>query len=79
MIHKCNDCEYQSPYKANYRRHIENKHGIKQPMSTAHSISNDVTHQTGYGAEQIAPSHSLNEKHSKPNFTSHTISNNVTQ
>ena len=64
MIHKCNDCEYQSPYKANYRRHIENKHGIKQPMSTAHSISNDVTHQTGYGAEQTAPSHSPNEKHS---------------
>ena len=64
MIHKCNNCEYQSPYKANYRRHIENKHGIKQPMSTAHSISNDVTHQTGYGAEQTAPSHSPNEKHS---------------
>ena len=31
MIHKCNNCEYQSPNKANYRRHIANKHGIKQP------------------------------------------------
>ena len=31
MIHKCNNCEYQTSYKANYRRHIQNKHGIKQP------------------------------------------------
>ena len=26
MIHKCNKCEYRSPYKANYRRHLRNKH-----------------------------------------------------
>ena len=64
MIHKCNDCEYQSPYKANYRRHIENKHGIKQPMSTTHSISNNVTQQTGSGAEQTVSSQPENEKHS---------------
>ena len=26
MLHKCNKCEYQTPYKANYRRHLQNKH-----------------------------------------------------
>ena len=26
MIHKYNKCEYRSPYKANYRRHLRNKH-----------------------------------------------------
>ena len=43
MIHKCNNCEYQSPYKANYRRHIANKHGIKQPHvdSTPSQAGND--------------------------------------
>ena len=33
MIHKCNNCEYQTPYKANYRRHIKNKH-YKAPTNT---------------------------------------------
>ena len=46
MIHKCNDCEYQSPYKANYRRHIANKHGIKQPHVDS------TPSQTGSGAVQ---------------------------
>ena len=55
MIHKCNNCEYQTPYKANYRRHIQNKHGIKQP----HVDSDPVVPM-----EQTAPSHSQNEMHS---------------
>ena len=55
MIHKCNNCEYQTSYKANYRRHIQNKHGIKQP----HVDSDPVVPM-----EQTAPSHSQNEKHS---------------
>ena len=33
MIHKCNNCEYQTPYKANYRRHIKSKH-YKAPTNT---------------------------------------------
>ena len=55
MIHKCNNCEYQTPYKANYRRHIQNKHGIKQ----SHVDSDPVVPM-----EQTAPSHSQNEMHS---------------
>ena len=55
MIHKCNNCEYQTPYKANYRRHIQNKHGIKQP----HVDSDPVVPM-----EQTAPSHSQNEMQS---------------
>ena len=46
----------------NVDRHEKAKHF--KPMSTTHSISNDATHQTGSGAEQTAPSHSPNEKHS---------------
>ena len=49
MIHKCNNCEYQTPYKANFWRHIQNKHGIKQP----HVDSDPVV-----SMEQTAPSHS---------------------
>ena len=26
----CNKCEYQTPYKANYKRHLKNKH--EEPM-----------------------------------------------
>ena len=26
MIHMCNKCEYQTPYKANYMRHLKKKH-----------------------------------------------------
>ena len=55
MIHKCDNCEYQTSYKANYRRHIQNKHGIKQP----HVDSDPVV-----SMEQTAPSHSQNEMHS---------------
>ena len=55
MIHKCDKCEYQTSYKANYRRHIQNKHGIKQP----HVDSDPVVPM-----EQTAPSHSQNEFHS---------------
>ena len=56
MIHKCNDCEYQSPYKANYRRHIANKHGINQPHVDS------TPSQTGSGAVQSVQPHS--EDHS---------------
>ena len=55
MIHKCNNCEYQTPYKANYRRHMQNKHGIKQP----HVDSDPVV-----SMEQTAPSQPQIEMHS---------------
>ena len=55
MIHKCNNCEYQTPYKANYRRHIQNKHGIKQP----HVDSDPVV-----SMEQTAPSQPQIKMHS---------------
>ena len=56
MIHKCDNCEYQSPYKANYRRHIANKHGIKQPHVDS------TPSQAGSGAVQSVQPHS--EDHS---------------
>ena len=59
---QCSVCAYESNYKFNVDRHEKAKHF--KPMSTTHSISNDATHQTGSGAEQTAPSHSPNEKHS---------------
>jgi len=55
MIHKCNNCEYQTPFKANYRRHTQNKHGIKQP----HVDSDPVV-----SMEQTDPSQPQIEKHS---------------
>ena len=55
MIHKCNNCEYQTPFKANYRRHTQNKHGIKQP----HVDSDPVV-----SMEQTAPSQPQIEMHS---------------
>ena len=56
MIHKCNNCEYQSPYKGNYMRHIANKHGIKQPHVDS------TPSQAGSGAVQSVQPHS--EDHS---------------
>ena len=38
MIHNCNNCEYKTPYKANLKRHMENKHVMRHegraPTST---------------------------------------------
>ena len=36
MIHKCNKCEYQTPYKANYKRHLKNMHGYQEPSILSH-------------------------------------------
>ena len=47
---QCSVCEYESNYKFNVDRHEKVKHS--KPNFTSHSISNDVTHQTGSGAEQ---------------------------
>ena len=57
---QCSFCEYESPYKFNVDRHEKVKHS--KPNFTSHSISNDVTHQTGSGAEQTVQPHS--EDHS---------------
>ena len=29
MIHKCTNCEYNTPYKTNLHRHIKNKHNFE--------------------------------------------------
>ena len=53
MIHKCNNCEYQTPYKANYRRHLKTKH-YRVPTNTflqpkvAYSSTEIPQHITGY-------------------------------
>ena len=55
MIHKCNDCDYKTPYKANYKRHVKKKHNIyKAPTNThlqpevVHSSTEIPQHVTGY-------------------------------
>ena len=35
MFHKCKSCDYQSPYKANMRRHENIKHGVTQPSNAS--------------------------------------------
>ena len=63
---QCSVCSFQSMYKYNVDRHEKVKHS--KSNFTPHTINNNVTHQTGSGADvpmkQTAPSHSQNEKHS---------------
>ena len=59
-MYQCSVCSFQSMYKYNVDRHEKVKHS--KPNFTSHSISNDVTHQTGSGAEQTVQPHS--EDHS---------------
>ena len=61
-MYQCSVCEYESMYKFNVDRHEKAKHS--KPNSTSHTISNNVTHQTGSDAEQSIQPHSQNEKHS---------------
>ena len=60
-MYQCSVCSFQSMYKYNVNRHEKVKHS--KPNFNAHTINNDVTHQTGSGAEQTGPSHSQNKKH----------------
>ena len=63
---QCSVCSFQSMYKYNVDRHEKVKHS--KSNFTPHTINNNVTHQTGSGADvsmkQTAPSHSQNEMHS---------------
>ena len=59
---QCSVCSFQSMYKYNVDRHEKVKHS--KPDFTAHTINNNVTHQTGSGAEQTAPFQPEKEKHS---------------
>ena len=56
MIHKCNNCEYQTPYKANYRRHMNNIHkaptSATQPTIDYSSAVENRQHLTGYQVSQ---------------------------
>ena len=61
-MYQCSVCSFQSMYKYNVDRHEKVKHS--KPNFTAHTINDNVTHQTGSGAEQTASSHSPNEDHS---------------
>ena len=51
-MYQCSVCSFQSMYKFNVDRHEKVKHS--KPNFTSHTISNNVTHQTGSGAEQTA-------------------------
>ncbi len=58
---QCSVCSFQSIYKYNVDRHEKVKHS--KPNFTAHTINNNVTHQTGSGAEETAPSQPEKEKY----------------
>ena len=45
MLHKCNKCEYQTPYKANYMRHLKNKHGEHVLPTYPDNNSNKMIHK----------------------------------
>ena len=60
-MYQCSVCSFQSMYKFNVDRHEKVKHS--KPNFTSHTISNNVTQQTGSGAEQTSSSHSPKEKH----------------
>ena len=49
---RCSVCSFQSMYKYNVDRHEKVKHS--KPNFTPHTINNNVTYQTGSGAEQTA-------------------------
>ena len=49
---QCSVCSFQSMYKYNVDRHEKLKHS--KSYFTPHTINNNVTHQTGSGAEQTA-------------------------
>ena len=55
-MYQCSVCEYKSIYRFNVDRHEKAKHS--KPNSTSLTISNNVTHQTGSGAEQSIQPHS---------------------
>ena len=63
---QCSVCSFQSIFKYNVDRHEKVKHS--KSNFTPQTINNNVTHQTGSGADvsmkQTAPSHSQNEMHS---------------
>ena len=61
MIHYCDQCDYKSAHKWSVRRHMQAKHKL-----VARKNGNDhfAPSQTGYGAEQTAPSQSEKETHS---------------
>ena len=59
---RCSVCSFQSMYKNNVDRHEKVKHS--KPNFTSHSISNDVTHQTGSGTVKSIQPDSQKEKHS---------------
>ena len=59
MIHNCNNCEYKTPYKANLKRHMENKHVTKHGGRAPTSILQPTVGyysakeiQTGSGVSQ---------------------------
>ena len=60
-MYQCSVCSFQSMYKYNVDRHEKVKHS--KPNFNAHTINNDITHQTGSGAVQSVQPHSGKEKH----------------
>ena len=40
LIHKCKYCDYESPYRANNRRHAKNKHANEETFFYQHANVN---------------------------------------
>ena len=52
MIHKCNDCDYKTPYKANYKRHVKKKHNIYKAPTNTH-LQPEVVHSSTEIPQQV--------------------------
>ena len=52
MIHQCNYCDYKTPYKANYKRHVKKKHNIYKAPTNTH-LQPEVVHSSTEIPQQV--------------------------
>ena len=62
MIHKCKYCDYESVYRANVRRHENNKHGVQEPISQHAQLK--TSYMQGY--PQVQPVYRGQVAHQQP-------------
>ena len=53
MIHKCNLCGYQTPYKANLNRHVKNKHAQNHTGSEVIQNVHQTNGQNEYQSRDV--------------------------
>ena len=76
MIHKCNKCEYQTPYKSNYGRHLKNKHEEYILPTHPDNIPNKMIHRCVFcnytsNHKWVVRRH-IKSKHQEPTILRHS-------